>query len=62
MQSARRLTHSPRENGPCALTTRTGHGSAKPLALSRVRIRLMPRSWLKTTTKTRPPLKSGTNG
>jgi hypothetical protein len=25
-------------------------------------IRLMPRSWLKTTTKTRRPLKSGTNG
>ena len=51
-----------RRRHPCALTTRTGHGSAKPLALSRVRIRLMPRSWLKTTTKTRRPLKSGTNG
>jgi hypothetical protein len=47
-----------------ALTTRARHGSAKPVsAPSRAfRIRFMPRSWLKTTTKTRRPLKSGTNG
>jgi hypothetical protein len=38
------------------------HGSAKPSALSRARIRLMPRSWLKTTTKTRRPLKSRVTG
>jgi hypothetical protein len=60
----RRNLNSERGSRPhiFALTTRTRHGSAKPSALSRARIRLMPRSWLKTTTKTRRPLKSRANG
>jgi len=47
-----------------ALTTRAGHGFPK----SHRRFAApsgsgsMPRCWLKTTTKTRRPLKSGTNG
>jgi hypothetical protein len=46
-----------------ALTTCIGHGSAKPSALSRASgSGSMSRHGLKTSIKTRRPLKSGTNG
>jgi hypothetical protein len=47
------------------LTTPAGHGSPKSrerFFCASVRIKLVPRHSLKTTTKTWPPLKGGTNG
>jgi hypothetical protein len=49
---------------PVNLRIDNPHGSwfCKAVGAARARIRLMPRSWLKTTTKTRRPLKNGTTG
>src|ERR1700722_820659 len=54
----RHPTHSPylRIDNP------RGSWFCKAVGAARARIRLMPRSWLKTTTKTRLPLKGGGTG